>query len=76
MDSHPLGGPNYYRVEARQELTAAGMRLATITGEVLPVNVQGGVGIATLSLRGLAPGVYILQVKTATGWQVCRVIKN
>ncbi|HLX66221.1 MAG TPA: T9SS type A sorting domain-containing protein [Puia sp.] len=59
-----------------QRLTAGGIRLFSVTGQEVFVSVQGGLGVATVSLKGLAPGVYFLQVKTATGWQVQRLLKN
>lgn len=65
-----------YVAYSGQGIAASDIRLMTVTGQALPVQVQGGRGAATVSLRGLAAGVYLLQVKTASGSEVCRVLKN
>ncbi|MDR3713844.1 MAG: T9SS type A sorting domain-containing protein [Puia sp.] len=59
-----------------QVLSASNIRLYSIAGEILPVRVNGGTGMATIQLTGLAPGVYLLQVKTEDGWQVFRLLRN
>jgi Secretion system C-terminal sorting domain len=65
-----------YVAYSRQGIAASDIRLMTVTGQALPAQVQGGRGTATVSLRGLAAGIYLLQVRTATGWEICRVLKN
>jgi hypothetical protein len=59
-----------------QWLSASTIRLYSATGEALPLQITSGTGIATLSLTGLAQGVYFLQVKTPTGWQTLRLLRN
>jgi hypothetical protein len=57
-------------------LDGTALRLYSVSGEVLPINVTGGLGSATIDLVGLAAGVYFLRVKTAAGWQVLRLLRH
>jgi|GEM_PF-4493780 hypothetical protein len=59
-----------------QSLSASTVRLYSAIGETLPLQITAGTGIATLSLTGLVPGVYFLQVKTPSGWQTLRLLRN
>ena len=59
-----------------QWLSASTIRLYSAIGEVLPLQITAGTGIATLSLTGLAQGVYFLQIKTPSGWQTLRLLRN
>ena len=59
-----------------QPLTASNIRLYSVTGETLPVRMTAGTGTATLQLTGLTPGVYFLQVRTPSGWQAFRLLRN
>jgi len=59
-----------------QLLATSTIRLYSAIGEALPVNLIPGMGTAILSLTGLPPGVYFLQVRTPSGWQVLRLLKN
>lgn len=59
-----------------QWLSASTIRLYSAIGEALPLQITDGTGTATLSLTGLAQGVYFLQVKTSSGWQTLRLLRN
>jgi hypothetical protein len=59
-----------------QWLSASTIRLYSAIGETLPLHITAGTGIATLSLTGLAQGVYFLQVKTPSGWQTLRLLRK
>jgi hypothetical protein len=59
-----------------QWLSASTIRLYSAIGEALPLQITAGTGIATLSLTGLAQGVYFLQIKTPSGWQTLRLLRN
>ena len=59
-----------------QSLSASTIRLYSAIGDALPLQITDGTGIATLSLTGLAQGVYFLQVKTPSGWQTLRLFRN
>ena len=59
-----------------QWLSASTIRLYSAIGETMPLQITDGTGIATLSLTGLAQGVYFLQVKTPSGWQTLRLLRN
>ena len=59
-----------------QWLSASTIRLYSAIGEALPLQITAGTGIATLSLTGLAQGVYFLQVETPSGWQTLRLLRN
>jgi len=59
-----------------QSLSASTIRLYSAIGDALPLQITDGTGIATLSLTGLAQGVYFLQVKTPSGWQTLRLLRN
>jgi hypothetical protein len=59
-----------------QWLSASTVRLYSAIGEALPLPITGGTGTATLTLTGLAQGVYFLQVKTPSGWQTLRLLRN
>jgi hypothetical protein len=59
-----------------QWLSASTVRLYSAIGEALPLPITGGTGTATLTLTGLAQGVYFLQVKTPLGWQTLRLLRN
>jgi len=59
-----------------QRLSASTVRLYSAIGETLPLQITAGTGIATLSLTGLVPGVYFLQIKTPSGWQTIRLLRN
>jgi len=49
------------------------IQLYSVAGALVPVNVTGGQGLATVDVAGLAAGVYFLRVKTTMGWQVLRL---
>jgi hypothetical protein len=59
-----------------QWLSASTVRLYSAIGEALPLQITGGTGVATLSITGLAQGVYFLQVKTPSGWQTLRLLRD
>jgi hypothetical protein len=59
-----------------QWLSASTIRLYSAIGESLPLQITDGTGVATLYLTGLAQGVYFLQVKTPSGWQTLRLLRN
>ena len=59
-----------------QWLSASTIRLYSAIGEAIPLQITDGTGIATLSLTGLAQGVYFLQIKTPSGWQTLRLLRN
>lgn len=52
------------------------VQLYSVAGAILPIHVTGGVGSATVDLAALAAGVYFLRVKTTTGWQVLRLLRQ
>ena len=52
------------------------IQLYALSGVALPVRVTGGTGTATVQLTGLSAGLYLLRVKTSTGWQVFRVVRR
>ena len=62
--------------EPGQWLSASTIRLYSAIGEALPLQITAGTGVATLSLTGLAQGVYFLQVKTPSGWQTLRLLRK
>lgn len=57
-------------------LDATGIQLYSVSGDILPIHVLGGMGLATVDLAGVATGVYFLRVKTASGWQVLRLLRD